>query len=138
MTNDWKVYKAEFSIDPSRGVMVSCAYFLAKDIKDILSRIPPYFIAQLRTLSAVDGGEFSEFVLVRPDTASSSSLELNSFKGEPQVGSIYEISVMDELDSVRLIYTNSLDWITKLTSKVVEIMIKYENVHILWEEEEAK
>ncbi|MCI4396582.1 MAG: hypothetical protein JHC28_03385 [Thermoprotei archaeon] len=137
MTNDWKIYKAEFSIDPSHGVMVSSAYFVAKDIQDILSRMSQRVIPQLRTLNAVDD-EFQEFVLIRPDTVPTPSVELGSMNSELHTNSIYEVNVVDESGSTRLIYTNSLEWLTTLTSKIVGITMKYENVHILWESEEAK
>jgi uncharacterized protein YpmB len=126
MTNDWKIYKAEFSIDPSNGVMVSSAYFVAKDIKDILSGMSKRVISQLRTINAVDD-EFQEFVLIHPDIPT-------SYSEHP----IYEVNVIDESDSTRLIYTNSLEWLTTLTSKIVGITMKYANVRILWESEEAK
>ncbi len=123
---EWRIYKADFSIDPNLGVLVSCSYFVTQDVRDILKSLNSFFLQQLRNLEATE--DIGHFVLVKLSD-SESSLINNVFP-------IYEIKTIEN-DTPVVYFTNHLGWVKDLNvQEISSIKLKYSDVHIIYEGKE--
>jgi len=120
---DWKIYKAEFSMEPTLGVVVSNSFFLAQDARNVLKKLSPAFLQQLRSLEPTeDSGQFS-------------LVKLTDAEGGPVNGvfHIYEIKTIEE-DTPVTYFTNHLGWVSDLDAQeIISVNLKYSDVHIIWE-----